>query len=146
MIIDRRSFAAADMRTVRERVQTTTSTWVFAPRLMANAPATGQRSTSTDWRVITGRNLNRAREIIMRADPLFDDRRDPPPPFGAVEDAVMAHVGGEMIFLERVRQVRRDLQRGLESGRCRNIVMLALDRQQGNVGDRAGDRPACRDA
>src|SRR5206468_1996963 len=73
------------------------------------------------------------RRLAVRGDELLDDGRDLLAPFAAVEDAVMADVHREEIFLLRRGHPGRDIERRLRLPDARNIVALAFDREQCRV-------------
>src|SRR4051812_20037091 len=73
---------------------------------------------------------------VVCGDELLEDRSDLLAPLAAVEDAVMADVLGHEILLLGGRQPGRDVERRLGLADPRNIVALALDRQQRRVPDR----------
>jgi len=49
----------------------------------------------------------------MLGNPIFHDRRNIGAPFAAVENAIMANAFGHIIFLARLWQIGRNIQRGL---------------------------------
>src|SRR5262249_36616757 len=93
--------------------------------------------------LMLARYASRAR---VGAEPVLDHRGDALAPLAAVDDAEVPDLLGEVVLLLLRGQVRGEAERGAGLADARDVVALALDREQRGVADRVGvDRLAAVD-